>query len=139
DSKKQSSRVDFTIRMHGGYDLLPDSKDPKLPVLLFQEATDLITEIRHTLKERSGAYDIMKNVTTDALMGSIFSSNYIERVGLSLDETIKICRRIFNGEDVDADDIEERSEEYERQMRSYIGDSIKDLGGIKMVIRSRRE
>jgi len=68
----------------------------------------------------------------------IFGSNMVERAGMGLDETIKLCRRIFDGEEVDAADVDPRSEQYAAQLKllAQHGTENPDL---TRVIRSRRE
>ena len=51
---------------------------------------------------------IVTDTLTRQLAYTIFGSNYIERAGLGLEETIKICERIFRGEKINAEDIPQR-------------------------------
>jgi hypothetical protein len=66
----------------------------------------------------------------------VFSSNYIERVGAGFDITYKICKRIFNGNDVKAEDIFEHSPDYQEQLEALTAPPRSPT--LFHVIRSRR-
>lgn len=42
------------------------------------------------------------------MIPAVFSSNFIERAGLDLDQTTEICRRIFKGESIVAEEIDQK-------------------------------
>jgi len=75
----------------------------------------------------------------DEMALAIFGSNYIERVGARLVDTINICKRVFAGELVDASALPPRDSEYE----SLLAHLRKDLEvvdpGVTHVARTRRE
>lgn len=50
---------------------------------------------------------MIEKSTKDSIIRAIFRSNQIERAGLGLDDTLKICQEILNGKDVD--NIDERA------------------------------
>jgi Fic family protein len=130
-------QLNYTIRMSKNYremsDFISDPQD------LFNETCAIINEIRQN--RRPEHEDILAKDLKDGLMSIVFSSNNIERAGLNLQETIKICQRIFDGEDVKAEDISERSEEYNAAIQSLINSKIQKPGNVNIqhVIRSRRE
>ncbi|RAL06389.1 uncharacterized protein BO80DRAFT_440261 [Aspergillus ibericus CBS 121593] len=59
-------------------------------------------------KKGSGGATVISDTLTRYLGTVIFGSNYIERAGLDLEETVKICESIFCGEFVDPEHIPER-------------------------------
>jgi len=128
-------QLNYTIRMSKNYrelsDFISDPQD------LFNETCAIINEIRQN--KRPEHEDILAQDLKDGLMNIVFSSNNIERAGLNLQETIKICQRIFDGEDVKAEDISERSEEYNAAIQSLINSQKPGNTNIQHVIRSRRE
>jgi Fic family protein len=135
----EAATVDFTIRMSTGYDVSASSNDPGLPEILFQQATELLQDIRKAIRNSPDTFKALKEATTEALMTSIFSSNYIERVGLGLDETLELCRPVLEGGEVSADETEERSEECKKQLNSFVGAEIPGMEVRKGVVRSQRE
>lgn len=95
--------LDFTIKMDSTYRAIADAEDPKK---LFEKASSYILDIRQLMRTLSadGAEIIEKNLTNQ-MTSVVFGSNHIERVGLGLDETIKLCEAIFRGEDVNPEDV----------------------------------
>jgi Fic family protein len=130
-------QLNYTIRMSINYLELPDHiPDPQG---LFDETCASMNEIRQN--KRPEHEELLARDFKEGMMSVVFSSNNIERAGLNLQETIKICQRIFNGEDVKAEDISERSEEYNAAIQSLINSKIQKPGNanIQHVIRSRQE
>ncbi|PYH40598.1 uncharacterized protein BP01DRAFT_409740 [Aspergillus saccharolyticus JOP 1030-1] len=83
--------------------------DEELPKDLFKKVTDFYGVIQAKLAEKgSEGVTVLSETITRHLPTIIFGSNYIERAGLNLEETIKICESIFRGEGVDAENIPER-------------------------------
>lgn len=83
--------------------------DDDSPRDLFKKATDFYKVIQEKLQEKgSDGTALISDTLTRHLGTVIFGSNYIERAGLNLEETIKICERIFRGEFVDPEQIPER-------------------------------
>ncbi|PYH68327.1 Fic family protein [Aspergillus vadensis CBS 113365] len=73
--------------------------DDDSPKDLFKKATDFYRVIQEKLEEKSSDGTALISDTLTRYLGTvIFGSNYIERAGLNLEETIKICERIFRGE-----------------------------------------
>ncbi|CZT07366.1 uncharacterized protein RCO7_07328 [Rhynchosporium graminicola] len=66
---------------------------------------------------------------------AVFGSNSIGRLGLGLDETMRLCIAIFQGSEVL--DYNERSEIYQAKLDAYVKKGTKE--GEKCVVRSRRE
>ena len=98
--------------MNQGYRIYSPSDAPNLARDLFQEVQTDIIEIRKRSAKDPWISQLVSEELTQAMMELVFSSNQIERAGLQLDETLKICERIFRGEVVDASSIDERSQEY---------------------------
>jgi Fic family protein len=68
----------------------------------------------------------------DAMIEAVFGSNAIESAGLDERLTAKICRDIFRGIDVKAEDIDERDPDYAELLQ-------KGHQGVHEIIRSRAE
>lgn len=71
----------------------------------YAEAMQYITEIQDLRKERP---DLAAETTAAALTAdmsrAIFGSNFIERAGWGLDETLEICEAIFKGQDAEIEE-----------------------------------
>lgn len=78
------------------------------------ETSAVLNEIRQN--KRHG--DIHAGDLKEGLMNLVFSSNDIERAGLNVQETFKICERMFDGEIVQAEEISDRSEEYDATIQA---------------------
>ena len=130
-------QLQYTIRMSRNYCELSDHiSDPQG---FFDETCAIINEIRKN--KGPGHEETLVKDLEDGLMSLVFTSNNIERAGLSLQETVKICRKIFGGEDVKAEDIAEESEEYTAALQSLISAQICQPSNASRthVIQSRRE
>jgi hypothetical protein len=102
------SRLFFTIKMDSRTRAYVPIDDDK-PEETFQKAMTFFENIREKINDNGD--DGLKTISqalTRQLINVIFGSNAIERVGLDLDETVKICERIFRGEVVDPEVIPER-------------------------------
>lgn len=106
-SRVNENRLFYTISMDSSaraYVLDDDS-----PKDLFKKATDFYKVIQEKLKEKGSDGTAFISDTLTRYLGTvIFGSNYIERAGLNMEETIKICERIFRGEFVDPEKIPEK-------------------------------
>ncbi|KAE8155288.1 fido domain-containing protein [Aspergillus avenaceus] len=110
--------------------------DQDSPKDMFKKATDFYNVIQQKLKEKGDGGDILLSDSLTRYLGTvIFGSNYIERVGLNLEETVKICERIFRGEYVDPEHIPESEADYEKKLIGAIHSKTKT----SHIIRSRRE
>lgn len=102
------SRLFYTISMNSSaraYIPLDDDS----PKDLFKKATDFYKVIQEKLKGKGSVGTALISDTLTRHLGTVvFGSNYIERAGLNLEETNKICERIFRGEFVDPEKIPER-------------------------------
>ncbi|ETS75699.1 hypothetical protein PFICI_12643 [Pestalotiopsis fici W106-1] len=69
----------------------------------------------------------------------VFGSNYIEHVGLGLNETLGLCERVFQGEDVEI--IDERTPDYEKRLWEEYGAQLnsKDDRTVKSFSYGRTE
>ncbi|KAE8311058.1 fido domain-containing protein [Aspergillus transmontanensis] len=134
-SRGNENRMFYTISMDStarAYIQL----DQDSPKDLFKKATDYRTVIQQKLKERgSDGTTVIGDTLTRHLGTVIFGSNYIERAGLNLEETVKICESIFRGEFVDPEKIPERKPDYEKKLI----EAIHSKTPASHIIRSRRE
>ncbi|KAM0815837.1 putative Fido domain-containing protein [Seiridium cardinale] len=80
--------------------------------LFFGKASQWLIDIRSSTNE-AGKAKIEKQLR-ESIVRSIFGSNQIQGVGLGLNDTLKICRRILSGEDVER--IDEQTPDYERKL-----------------------
>jgi len=129
-------QVNFTVKMTRNYREMSDNIGDPEP--LFKEIAEVIEHIRNIPK--TDFEEIIKANLEDGMINIIFSSNNIERAGQSLDETIRICRAIFAGKTIAAEDITERSEEYQSQLEALIKAKRTDGNlDLQHVIRSRKE
>lgn len=86
-------QLNFTVKIARNYREMAENIDDPLP--LFDEVSNLINEIKW--KKTPAHEEILAADLKEGLMNLVFSSNYIERAGCDLQETIKICQRIFDG------------------------------------------
>jgi hypothetical protein len=63
----------------------------------FQAAQSIMTEISNILQSREVSSEAMEVVMFDEMAKAVYGSNNIDRVGLGLDETLRICLEIFQG------------------------------------------
>jgi hypothetical protein len=102
------SQLFFTIKMDSRTRAYVPIDDDK-PEEIFQKAMTFFKNIREKINYKGDdGIKIVSQVLTRELINVIFGSNAIERAGLGLDETVKICERIFRGEVVDPEEIPER-------------------------------
>lgn len=106
----------------------------------FRNAQAMIEEIEGLIQlQDEKAIAAYQRTIEDDMALAIFGSNYIERVGAKLFDTINICKRVFAGEQINAADLPPRDAEYERILAHLRDDlKIKDPG-VMHVARSRRE
>ncbi|KAI9797806.1 MAG: hypothetical protein M1833_005309 [Piccolia ochrophora] len=125
----------FTIRMDPSYRTIADTDDP---AKLFEKASAYLLDIRQMLESSSDdTNEVLEGALNQQMAGVVFGSNLIERVGLGLDETMKICEAIFRGEDVDPNDVDERSDAYQKALKAMV--TSKSNIDKTHIIRSRRE
>jgi hypothetical protein len=124
--------LNFTIRTT--FDYREYSTDGDINVQ-FEDAAAMIEEI-HCISKNGDTIDLQEELQ-DMMVNAIHSSNHIERAGLDLNITTRICMRMFAGEDVDANDIEERGDEYQAALEQLVKRG--DPPTMMMVVRSRRE
>ena len=102
------SRLIYTISMDSSARAYIPLHDDS-PKDLFKKATDIYKIIQEKLEEKGSVGTALISDTLTRYLGTvIFGSNYIERAGLNLEETNKICERIFRGEFVDPEKIPEK-------------------------------
>ncbi|KAI9734984.1 MAG: hypothetical protein M1834_002066 [Cirrosporium novae-zelandiae] len=113
------------------------------PQIFFNKVLTYHTNLQELITNLKNPFHFETAMTKNMIV-AIFGSNQIERVGLGLDETIKICEQIFEGESVDAE-VSEGSEEYEKALVYLIAKLKKGKGeenhkpSKELIIQSRRE
>jgi hypothetical protein len=101
-----AQRLDFTIRMDPKTRAYAPSSEPQET---FKKAMTFFENIQGKIKESGHTgIQIVSETITKQMANVIFGSNAIERAGLGLEETMRICEKIFRGETVDPEDIPER-------------------------------
>jgi hypothetical protein len=65
---------------------------------LFQYTEEIMNEISEFIKNRELDPEDLEIAVIEEMAMSIFGSNNIERAGLDLDETMRLCMDIFKGE-----------------------------------------
>ncbi|KAI1361338.1 fido domain-containing protein [Xylaria arbuscula] len=128
--------LNLTITMCDIYRTQVQDEDPNK---LFAKAQKCLMDISDCPPSEA-ATDIIEKQLKHNMIRVIFGGNMIERVGLGLDETWKLCERIFAGEDVD--NIDERTPDYMAKLaechKNTPGSDFKTMP-IKGFIRGRRE
>ncbi|KAF8852592.1 Fic-domain-containing protein [Acephala macrosclerotiorum] len=77
----------------------------------------------------------MEQIIFDQMAKAVFGANNLERIGLGLDETIKLCMAVFNGEE--NLEYSDRSDEYQAKLDAFIAKNFNPSQNA--VVRSRRE
>lgn len=125
-------QLNYTTRMSKNYRESSDHiSDPQG---LFDETYAIINEIR--CKKRPQHEEVLTKDLKEGLVSLVFSSNNIERAGSNLQETIKICQKIFS-EDVKTENISEWSEEYNAAVQSLINSKVEQPD--KVTIQQSRQ
>jgi hypothetical protein len=100
--------VQFTLRLEPG--VLNYTKDPQDTALqsAFNDAVDHITEVQAIVKNSLGVDGALDNALEELMIQVIYGSNLIEKIEHGLDETIKLCREVFSGKFLNAENIPPR-------------------------------
>jgi fido (protein-threonine AMPylation protein) len=132
-----SQRRNFTFKMDANYLAYEEYQDNNSA---FRKAEAMIEEIEGLIQPQDEkAIAAYERTIEDDMSLAIFGSNYIERVGAKLLDTINICKRVFTGEQINAADLPPRDAEYERIL-AHLRDDLKIKNpGVMHVARSRRE
>lgn len=87
-------------RIHGDNWAYTQAKDePSDMSAEFSDASKLMDEVHHLCKLLEGSGDMVADEMINSMAEVVYGSNYKARKGLGLDETLKICMAIFNGEE----------------------------------------
>ena len=111
------------------------------PRMHFDTASRMIKEIRQTLNGASENQGLMRSYVqhmAESMANMIFGSNMQEQAGLGHDETARICIRIFDGEDVQASDIDVRTRQYQENLE-FLAKQRNRSPDSNLVILSRAE
>jgi fido (protein-threonine AMPylation protein) len=134
-SRVGKEEMNMTIRADDLYRPYAKDQDPKK---LFEKAASWITAIQATDLD-SERQELVTKEINEAMIRAIFGSNMIERAGLGWDITVKLCRRVFAGDDIG--EIPERDPEYNDQLLDYYRKQQADLknASAQFILRSRNE
>ncbi|KAL9028155.1 MAG: hypothetical protein Q9196_003437 [Gyalolechia fulgens] len=101
----------------------------------FNETELIMREISAMIHQQRIPHAEIEKLVMIEMAKAVFGSNNIDRLGIGLDETMKLCLAVFqDGNDLE---IPERSVEYQRRLDTYVLKSTNP--GEKAVIRSRSE
>lgn len=75
-----------------------DKDEPADVSAEFADASKLMDEVHHLCKLLEGSGDTVADEMVRSMAEVVYGSNHKARKGLGLDETLKICMAIFNGE-----------------------------------------
>ncbi|KAL5596202.1 hypothetical protein FOVSG1_009891 [Fusarium oxysporum f. sp. vasinfectum] len=102
------------------------------------ELKNYLDDIADALKKQKSKNDSKIAATfNERLSQMVYGSNMIEMVGSGLDITVKLCQRIFEGQDVDDAEISDRDPIYQALRKDLV--SKNKPSGHEDVLRSRRE
>ncbi|KAJ4268891.1 hypothetical protein NW762_002962 [Fusarium torreyae] len=123
------------IHADNSYRTYTSDQDPKA---LFEKATRYLTSLKEAARTPE-QQDILVKEIHESIIHAIFGSNSIERAGLSLDATLYLCRKIFQGEDVPEVD-DETDPEYESKLQELFNhDKTLKSQPQQYVVRGLRE
>lgn len=106
-SSSQSGALPFTLRMSQNYRIYDDQwrvdrtvKDEAVDVsTAFSASQNMMNEIAQAINSRAiGRQDIERLITME-MAEVVYGSNNIERLGVDLDETLRLCLKVFAGEE----------------------------------------
>ncbi|KAH7418462.1 fido domain-containing protein [Cadophora sp. MPI-SDFR-AT-0126] len=76
--------------------------------VIFKRSAAIIEEIRDVLASKEeDLVNVYADFTVESMAHLIFGSNMQEKAGMGLDQTIKLCHRVFAGEDVDPENYQQ--------------------------------
>lgn len=129
-------KATFSISMDNAYDynILGDDVDPDD---VHVELQKFINDVADGLKDQLNKHDALDDYFNEKLSQMVYGSNMIENVGAGLDITLKLCRAVFQGEDVTETDIGERDAEYQALKVELAKKNLPN--DHYSVLRSRRE
>lgn len=129
-----NSPAKFILKRSGAY-CSYENPTSGVSNLLFEQSASIIEELKCLVPQNDDAY---ASFITSEMGHAIFGSNMQERAGLGLEDTIRICLKIFRGGRVLANEIDEKSEEYQRALESLVAQGYPDPD-MAQVIKGRRE
>ncbi|KAL2065449.1 hypothetical protein VTL71DRAFT_3119 [Oculimacula yallundae] len=138
-SSSTAEECKFILHMNDNYHYYKPEQEKHNVV--FERSSAIIQELKtifDTAKEDNDLLSAYTEFTADTMAHMVYGSNMQEKAGMGLDETINLCRRVFAGENIDPNGIEERSSEYEAQLKLLVEHGV-ESPGYEHVIRSRRE
>ncbi|PVH87059.1 Fic-domain-containing protein [Cadophora sp. DSE1049] len=125
--------------MDSNYRYYSKPQQPETHDVIFKRSAAIIEEIRDVLaSEEEDLVNVYADFTVESMAHLIFGSNMQEKAGMGLDQTIKLCHRVFAGEDVDPEDCDPRDDWYQEQIELLVKHGIEEPDQ-QHVIRSRRE
>ncbi|EPS43651.1 hypothetical protein H072_2403 [Dactylellina haptotyla CBS 200.50] len=127
--------ITFTLRIQPVVvDYTKASTHEAATVEVFEDAATHINSIRDIINQ-SQLTDKLEQILVEQMTKVVFGSNFIERAGLGLDETTKLCRIVFHGSH--PSNIPARSPQYQERLEELAQNSGGSLPSTE--IRDRRE
>ncbi|XMA10342.1 hypothetical protein WAI453_003133 [Rhynchosporium graminicola] len=138
-SSPNPEQCNFTLKMDENYREYRRGQE-KVDVV-FERSAAVIEELKATFQNDDYGMHLESYVefTADSMAHLVFGSNMQERAGMGLDETIKLCREVFEGKNIDPTEISPRSPEYAAQLEFLVTQGFEENPDAYHVIRSRRE
>ena len=107
DTNCRNRDLPFTLRMSQDYRIYDDRwrldkavKDEPVDVSAeFEASQGIMTEIAGMLNSQQILPKNMEKIITEEMAKVVFGSNKIERLGLGLDETFRLCLAVFEGDE----------------------------------------
>ncbi|KAG4421629.1 hypothetical protein IFR04_005248 [Cadophora malorum] len=131
--KLKSPKARFTLKPDLLYDYFRFTPDPDE---VFAESASYYGDVWQLLQDLKEQDDTYESYLVESMVMMIFQSNDLEKAGSSHEVTLKICKRIFAGEEI-AEEVDVGDEEYKAtQMYLHKKNRAADP---KAVQRSRRQ
>ncbi|CZT48773.1 uncharacterized protein RSE6_09521 [Rhynchosporium secalis] len=129
---ERTRALNFTLRMSQDYRVYPDNWRTEYTIVdkpadvstSFQATQGIISEISEMMKARDSGANDREVVMFEEMARAVFGSNSIDRLGLGLDETMRLCIAIFQGSE--GLDYNERSEIYQAKLDAYVKKGTKE-------------
>lgn len=132
--QEKPNNTSFTIRMDDCYDYMRFDDDPDE---LFNDAQGFYYDVAKMMETLNPEQEIsLENHLLEMMIRLIFGSNAIEAAGAGYDITLRLCRKVLNGEPV-KEDVDERDPDYKKLQEHLMMQNLP--ADTTAIIRSRRE
>jgi Fic family protein len=138
--KHVSRRVPFTLKLdtahrYSTWVVAANKVEDEQPEGNMAIAVQLMEEIGEMVTANNLELELEESTMT-GMAYAIFGSNRIEKVGMDVMETVRLCMLVFKGEALG--EYEERSEEYQERLEKFLARGT-EAGDAVKITRTRRE